>query len=76
MTPSNFVIFLKGDLMRISSGLEVILGFFFSPILVCLNYPESISPSLVCLNFSGIVRILFSCVLARLKFAVLVIFVF
>ena len=28
MTPSHFVIFLKGDLLRISSGLEFILGYF------------------------------------------------
>ena len=28
MTPSHFVIFLKGDFMLISSGLEVILGYF------------------------------------------------
>ena len=35
-----------------------------------------ISPSLVCLNSYGIVRILLSCELARLKFALLVIFYF
>ena len=28
MTPSHFVIFLKGYLLQISSGLEVILGYF------------------------------------------------
>ena len=44
--------------------------------LVCLDFLESIPPSSVCLNFSGILRILFSCVLARLKFPALVIFVF
>ena len=69
--PSYFVIFLKGGFLIISSGLEVILGYIFSSISVCLNYLESISPSLVCLNFSGIFIILFSCELARLEFAVL-----
>ena len=52
------------------------LVILVSLILVCLNFLESISPILVCLNFSGIVRILFSCVLARLDFFVLVLFVF
>ena len=28
MTPSLFVIFFKGNLLKISSGLEVILGYF------------------------------------------------
>ena len=28
MTPSHFVIFLKGNLQEISSGLEAILGYF------------------------------------------------
>ena len=28
MTPSHFVIFLKGGFLRISSGLEVILRYF------------------------------------------------
>ena len=28
MIPSHFVIFLKGNFLRISSGLEVILGYF------------------------------------------------
>ena len=28
MTPSHFVISLKGNLLQISSGLEVILGYF------------------------------------------------
>ena len=63
MTPSHLFILLKGNLIRISSGLKVTFGFFFSL-------------SLVCLNSSGIVRIHFSCVLARLKSAVLIIFVF
>ena len=52
------------------------LGIFVSPIWVCLDYLESISLSSVCSNVSGIVRILFSCVLDWLEFAVLVIFVF
>ena len=75
MTPSYLVIFFKGDLLQMSSGLEVMLGFF-SPSSVLLNYLEMISPSSVWLNSSGIVRILLSCGLARLKFAVLVIFDF
>ena len=89
MAPSHFVIFLKGDLLRISSGLEVILGyfcftefgvlelslfFFVSPSLACLNYLEMISRSLACLNYSRMVRILFSYELTRLEFAVLVIY--
>ena len=28
MTPSHLVIFLKGDLLQMSSGLEVMLGYF------------------------------------------------
>ena len=52
------------------------MDIVFSPSFVCLNYLESISPSSVCLNFSGIAIILFSCVLAWLKFAVIVTFVF
>ena len=79
----NFVVgepiihfFLKGNLLQISSGLEVILGYYFSPSLVCLNSLEWVLPISVCLNFSVIIRIFFSCVLARLEFAVLVIFVF
>ena len=28
MTPSHFVILLKGNLLQISSGLELILGYF------------------------------------------------
>ena len=36
--PAHLVIFLKGDLLLISSGLEFMLGFFVSPSSVCLNY--------------------------------------
>ena len=43
---------------------------------MCLNFLELSSPSLVCLELSGIVRIFFSCVLARLKISVLVDLVF
>ena len=43
---------------------------------MCLDFLEMISPSSVCLNSSGIVRILFSRELARLEFAVRIIFVF
>ena len=39
-----------------------------------MNYLESISPSSVCLNFSGIITTLFSCVLASIECAVLLIF--
>ena len=28
MTPSHFVIFLRGNFLLISSGLEVVLGYF------------------------------------------------
>ena len=28
MTPSHFVIFLKGDFLLISSGVEIIIGYF------------------------------------------------
>ena len=30
MNPSHFVILLKEGLLRISSGLKVVLGFFFA----------------------------------------------
>ena len=50
--------------------------YFLSPSLACLNYLEMISPSSVCLNSYGIIRILFSCELDRLEFAMQVIFVF
>ena len=48
------------------------LVILVSPSLVCLNFLYLITLSLACLNFSGIVRTVFSCVLAQLKFAVLV----
>ena len=64
--------FLKGLLLQIYSGLELILGYLVLPSLVWLDFLESISPSLVSSNFSEIVRILYSCVLARFKFAVIV----
>ena len=54
----------------------IFLVVVVSPSPACLNCLEMISPSLVCLNYSGIVRILFSCELARLGFSMLVIFVF
>ena len=75
MTPSNVVIFLKGDLLRIYSVLEVILDYF-SPSLVFLNFLELFSPSLVCLEFSGFFIIVFSCVRAWLEYSVLVDIVF
>ena len=73
MTPSHLVIFLKGDFLRISSGLEVMLGFFVSPSSVCLNYLDD--------DFTefGVLELFWdrqNCELARLEFAVLVIFVF
>ena len=75
MTPSNFFIFLKGNLLRISSVLEVIIGYFcFTELDVLELYRVNLSKFGV-LEFSRIVRILFSCVLARLEFSVLVIFV-
>ena len=49
------------------------LDIFVSPSLVCLNYLWVISLSSVCLNYSWIVRILFSCELVRIEFALLVI---
>ena len=54
----------------------IIFVIFVSPSLACLNYLEMIELSLVCLNSSGIVIILLYSELARLEFAVLVIFVF
>ena len=59
--PLIFGYFIEGEFLQISSGLEFMLGYIFSPNLVCLNYLEMISPSLVCLEYSGIVRILLSC---------------
>ena len=35
--PLTFGYFLEGGFLQISSGLEVMLGFFVSPNLVCLN---------------------------------------
>ena len=63
------------------SNLLCLLFLFFFVIFVlsssmCFNYLEMISPSSLCLNSSVIVRILFSCELARFGFAVLVIFIF
>ena len=52
----------------------IIFVIFVSPTLACLNYLEMISQSSVWLNYSGIVIILFSCELVRLKFSMLVIF--
>ena len=52
------------------------LDIFVSLSTVCLNYLEMISSNSVCLNSFGIVKILPSCGLARLEFAVLVIFDF
>ena len=76
MTPLRFVIFLKGDLLRIYSGLEVILGIFCFTEFGVLEISRDDFTDLVYLNSSGIVIILFSCELAWHKFAVLVIFVF
>ena len=74
--PLTFGYFLEGEfdvnIFRFGSHA----CFFVSPSLVYLNYLEMISPSSVCLNSSGIVIILLSCELARLEFAVLVIFDF
>ena len=53
--PSYFIIFVKGVFLQISSGLELMLGFFVLPISVCLNSLEMISPSLVCLNYLEII---------------------
>ena len=72
MTPSYFVIFFRDNFLQISSCLEIILGYFEFTKFRVLEFLELISPSLVCLNFSGFVRILFSCVLDRVEFAVLV----
>ena len=73
--PLTFGYFLEGEfdvnIFRFGSHA----CFFVSPSLVYLNYLEMISPSSVCLNSSGIVIILLSCELARLEFAVLVIFI-
>ena len=76
MTPSHFVILSKGNLLQISSGLEVILGYFGFTNFDVLEFSIIDSTEFGVLEFSGFVRILFSSVLARLEFAVLVNFVF
>ena len=53
-------------------GLKLFLVILVSLSMVCFNFLELNSPSLVCLNFYEFFRILFSCVLSRLEFALLV----
>ena len=74
MTLSHFFIFLKGDLLRISSGLEFILGYFGFTNFGVLEFSRIDLTEFGLLYFSGFVRILFSCVLAQIKFSVLNIF--
>ena len=73
MTPSHFLILLKDNLLRIYSGLELIIGYFgftyFGVLVFLIDFTK-----FDVLDFLEIVRILFSCVLARLEFSVLVIF--
>ena len=77
MIPSHFVILLKGNLLQIYSGLEVIIFLWFHPVLYVWIFLESFSPRSVCLNFSGIVRIVWlGHVGIWLEFSVLVEFVF
>ena len=75
-TPHILLFSWSGICCKYLQVWKSLLVIMVSPSLVCLNFLESISPSLVCLNFSGIVRILFSCVLAWLEFSVLIIIVF
>ena len=76
MTPLHFIFIFKG---RFAAN---IFRFGSHSWLFCLTEFGVIEFSRVdfiefgVLEFSGIVRILFSCVLARLEFAVLVIFIF
>ena len=76
MTPSHLFILLKGNLLQISSGLEVILGYFCFTKFGVLESSRKRFHRVWCAQlFLEIARILFSCVLDRLKFAMLVIFV-
>ena len=77
MTPSHFVIFLKGNLLRISSSLEIILFLRFHRVRCDWNFLELFLTSSVSLNFSGIVRIVWLCqVGAGIEFSMLVGFIF
>ena len=51
MTPSHFVIFLKGGLLQISSGLEFILGYFGFTEFGALEFSKIFSAELGVLEF-------------------------
>ena len=65
-------IFKKGDLLRISSGLEVILGYFVFTEFGLIEFSIIGFTQFGVLEFSGIFGIFFSCLLAWLEFSVLV----
>ena len=58
MTPSHFVIFLKRDMLKISSGLDVILGYFGFINFSVLELSGIIFTEFGVLDFFGIVIIL------------------
>ena len=70
--PLTFFNFLEGVFSVSISWFGSHYCYLVLPSLVCLNFLDFFSLSPVCLNFSGIVRIVFSCVFDRLKFAMLV----
>ena len=49
--PLTFFIFLKGGLLQISSGLEVILVYFCFAEISVIELSSFFWPSLVCLNY-------------------------
>ena len=72
MTPSHFFIFLKGNLLQISSGLEFIIGHFCFNDFGVLEFSRIVFTDFGVLKFSGFVRSVFFCEWDRIEFAVLV----
>ena len=70
--PLTFFILLESNLLQISSGLEVILGYFGFTKFCVLEFSRINFNKFGVPGFSRIVIILFSCLLARLEFDVLV----
>ena len=74
--PLTWLFSWRGICCKYLQVWKLCLDIFVSPSSVCLNYLEIILPSSVCLKSFGIARILFSCEMARLEFAMRVIFDF
>ena len=61
-----------GDFLQISSGFEVILGYFGFTKFSVLDFSRIVFTKFGVLEFYGFVRNIFSCVWARIELAVLV----